>query len=150
MKWVNLTPVYIKILSNDNVGIPIVEDMLRLLDTGKELDQFFMYLDVQEMKIQSSYVHQQWEVRRFVLICMMWACLVQTVLSLKIVLAMYCNSENIGKLMWPIVISFCRASCDVCYTFYLNNWTYFIFNFLKLSCPILFKLSMIHFRVRET
>lgn len=65
-------------------------------------------------------------------------------------LAMYCNSENIGKLMWPIVISFRRASCDVCYTFYLNNWTYFIFNFLKLSCPILFKLSMIHFRVRET
>lgn len=52
-------PVYMKILSNDNVGIPIVEDMLRLLNTGKELDQFFMYLDVQEMKIQSSYVHQQ-------------------------------------------------------------------------------------------
>lgn len=52
-------PVYMKILSNDNVGIPIVEDMLRFLNTGKELDQFFMYLDVQEMKIQSSYVHQQ-------------------------------------------------------------------------------------------
>lgn len=52
-------PVYMKILSNDNVGIPIVEDMLRLLITGKDLDQFFMYLDVQEMKIQSSYVHQQ-------------------------------------------------------------------------------------------
>lgn len=52
-------PVYMKILSNDNVGIPIVEDMLRLLNTGKELDQFFMYLDVQEMKIQSSFVHQQ-------------------------------------------------------------------------------------------
>lgn len=144
-------PVYMKILSNDNVGIPIVEDMLRLLNTGKELDQFFMYLDVQEMKIQSSYVHQQWEVRRFVLICMMWACLVQTVLSLKIVLAMYCNSENIWKLLCPIVISFRRASWDVCYTFYFNNWTYFIiFNFLKISCPILFKLGMIHFRVRET
>lgn len=52
-------PVHMKILSNVNVGIPIVEDMLRLLITGKDLDQFFMYLDVQEMKIQSSYVHQQ-------------------------------------------------------------------------------------------
>lgn len=52
-------PVHMKILSNANVGIPIVEDMLRLLITGKDLDQFFMYLDVQEMKIQSSYVHQQ-------------------------------------------------------------------------------------------
>lgn len=52
-------PVHMKILSNTNVGIPIVEDMLRLLITGKDLDQFFMYLDVQEMKIQSSYVHQQ-------------------------------------------------------------------------------------------
>lgn len=52
-------PVHMKILTNANVGIPIVEDMLRLLITGKDLDQFFMYLDVQEMKIQSSYVHQQ-------------------------------------------------------------------------------------------
>lgn len=52
-------PVHMKTLSNANVGIPIVEDMLRLLITGKDLDQFFMYLDVQEMKIQSSYVHQQ-------------------------------------------------------------------------------------------
>lgn len=52
-------PVHMTILSNANVGIPIVEDMLRLLITGKDLDQFFMYLDVQEMKIQSSYVHQQ-------------------------------------------------------------------------------------------
>lgn len=52
-------PVHMKILSNANVGISIVEDMLRLLITGKDLDQFFMYLDVQEMKIQSSYVHQQ-------------------------------------------------------------------------------------------
>lgn len=50
-------PVYMKILSNENVGIPIVEDMLRLLITGKDLDQLYMYLDVQEMKLQSSYVH---------------------------------------------------------------------------------------------
>lgn len=58
--------------------------MLRLIITGKDLDQFFMYLDVQEMKNQSSYVQNQKEMLRFVVILMIWDYLVQTVFSLKL------------------------------------------------------------------
>lgn len=58
--------------------------MLRLIITGKDLDQFFMYLDVQEMKNQSSYVQNQKEMLRFVVMLMIWDYLVQTVFSLKL------------------------------------------------------------------